>query len=92
MNEQQRMPLLNPDIVWHELPSEVMLHDEGRKLIHVCNDSAKYIIEFCDGNTTVDEAVAALQKRYNNADAHELRLDVQQFAATLVKLGAASYD
>lgn len=62
-SQQQRPVARTERLLIEELPDEVLVYDLDRKKAHCLNSTAALIWNHCDGNTSVKDLVAILEKQ-----------------------------
>jgi hypothetical protein len=68
-----------------EVGGELMLYDATGKVVHVLNDTARFVWERCDGKHSADDILVEAQKAYD-ASADAARADIHECLATFRKL------
>jgi hypothetical protein len=60
------------NIVVQELPDELLVYDLDRNRALCLNQTAKLILEQCDGKTTFDEAAGNINRHHQAGISHEI--------------------
>jgi hypothetical protein len=65
-------------ITLNHMGNECILHDSGRKRVHVLNETALEILQLCDGATTVQSIVEKILAAHPSAQADVVRKDISE--------------
>jgi hypothetical protein len=84
-----RYRLCSEDVAWRVLDHETVLVNLVRQRLHLCNDTATFVVETLRSEPTLEELVQGLCETFE-ADVETARADVRQLLFTLEQEGVVA--
>ncbi|MBI2471522.1 MAG: PqqD family protein [Planctomycetes bacterium] len=69
-------PLRKQGFFMQNAGCEAILHNSGKKVIHVLNPTAKLVWKLCDGNHTPEDIEKAIRTNFSITDKHDVSGDI----------------
>ena len=93
MSVEKCLPRVNPDIVWTHVAEGAVLFSTTSELYYGANQVAAYVWEQLQlSNETFEHLCAAVQQRFPDAPADELRGDVRELLGDFARHGLLAGD
>lgn len=88
MSIEKSLPRVNPDIVWAQVAEGAVLFSTTSEPYYGANQVAAYVWEeLQSSNGTFEDLCAAVQRRFPDAPADELRGDVRELLGDFARHG-----
>ncbi len=73
MKNKSKLPFLRTEnLVVKELPSELLIYDLDKNKAFCLNETARLIMDECDGKTSIDEAIVNLNRKFKAKVSEEM--------------------
>ncbi len=86
-----KVPQARVDLRLMDLGAELMLCDDGKKLVHILNSTARRIWDLCDGTHGVDEIAAEISAMFPGVAQERVLADVRAALRDLEAKGVIAW-